>query len=119
MGTSANITPGNFDAMVDALKTKELGTLIGIALETGLVKFSLTILDKFPNAKFIPGKRPWEVKADLYMPCAMQNDITLDWAKAMVANGARYLIEGANMPTTNEAGPLFFLSPCTWKIRRA
>ena len=44
VGTSANITTGNFDAMVDALKTKELGTLIGIALETGLVKFSLTIL---------------------------------------------------------------------------
>lgn len=44
VGTSANITPGNFDAMVDSLKTKELGTLIGIALETGLVKFSLTIL---------------------------------------------------------------------------
>ena len=44
VGTSANSTPGNFDAMVDALKTKELGTLIGIALETGLVKFSLTIL---------------------------------------------------------------------------
>jgi len=44
VGTSANITPGNFDAMVEALKTKGLGTLIGIALETGLVKFSLTIL---------------------------------------------------------------------------
>ncbi|HFR3668870.1 TPA: VirB6/TrbL-like conjugal transfer protein, CD1112 family [Streptococcus suis] len=44
VGTSANITPGNFDAMVEALKTKELGTLIGIALETGLVKLSLTIL---------------------------------------------------------------------------
>lgn len=44
VGTSANITAGNFDAMVEALKTKELGTLIGIALETGLVKFSLTIL---------------------------------------------------------------------------
>ena len=44
VGASANITPGNFDAMVEALKTKELGTLIGIALETGLVKFSLTIL---------------------------------------------------------------------------
>ena len=44
VGNSANITPGNFDAMVDALKTKELGTLIEIALETGLVKFSLTAL---------------------------------------------------------------------------
>ena len=44
VGTSANITPGNFDAMVDVLKTESLGTLIGIAFETGLVKFSLTIL---------------------------------------------------------------------------
>lgn len=44
VGNSANITSGNFDAMVDALKTKELGILIGIALETGLVKFSLTAL---------------------------------------------------------------------------
>ena len=44
VGNSANITSGNFDAMVDALKTKELGILIGIALETGLVKLSLTAL---------------------------------------------------------------------------
>ena len=44
VGNSANITPGNFDAMVDALKTKDLGILIGIAFETGLVKFSLTVL---------------------------------------------------------------------------
>ena len=44
VGNRANITSGNFDAMVDALKTKELGILIGIALETGLVKFSLTAL---------------------------------------------------------------------------
>ena len=44
VGSSANIAPGDFDAMVDALKTKELGTLIGISLETGLVKISLTIL---------------------------------------------------------------------------
>ena len=44
VGSSANIAQGDFDAMVDALKTKELGTLIGISLETGLVKISLTIL---------------------------------------------------------------------------
>ncbi|MGI6212240.1 MAG: NADP-specific glutamate dehydrogenase [Anaerovoracaceae bacterium] len=55
------------------------------------------------GAKFIPGRRPWEIKADLYMPCAMQNDITLEYAKLMVENGAKFLIEGANMPTTNEA----------------
>ena len=44
VGSSANISPGDFDAMVDALKEKSVGTLIGISLETGLVKISLTIL---------------------------------------------------------------------------
>ena len=59
--------------------------------------------EKFPGAKFIAGKKPWEVKADLYIPCATQNEIHLEDAKAMVANGCKYLCEGANMPTTNEA----------------
>lgn len=59
--------------------------------------------EKFKGAKFIPGEKPWGVKADLYIPCAMQNDIGIESAKKMVENGARYLIEGANMPTTNEA----------------
>lgn len=59
--------------------------------------------EKFAGAKFIPGEKPWGVKADLYFPCAMQNDIQLEHAKQLVENGARYLIEGANMPTTNEA----------------
>ena len=44
VGSSGNIAPGDFDAMVDALKEKSVGTLIGISLETGLVKISLTIL---------------------------------------------------------------------------
>jgi glutamate dehydrogenase (NADP+) len=59
--------------------------------------------DKFPGAKFIAGKKPWEVKADLYIPCAMQNDIQLEDAKNIVASGAKFMCEGANMPTTNEA----------------
>lgn len=59
--------------------------------------------EKFPNAKFVAGKKPWEVKADLYIPCAMQNDIHLEDAKNMVANGYKYLCEGANMPTTEDA----------------
>ncbi|MDY2959248.1 MAG: NADP-specific glutamate dehydrogenase [Hornefia sp.] len=59
--------------------------------------------DKFPKAKFFAGKKPWEVKADLYIPCATQNEIHLEDAKLMVANGCKYLCEGANMPTTNEA----------------
>jgi len=59
--------------------------------------------EKFKGAKFFAGKKPWEVKADLYIPCATQNEIHIEDAKTMVANGCKFLCEGANMPTTNEA----------------
>ena len=59
--------------------------------------------EKYPNAKFFAGKKPWEVKADLYIPCATQNEIRIEDANTMVTNGCKYLCEGANMPTTNEA----------------
>ncbi|MCQ2547562.1 MAG: NADP-specific glutamate dehydrogenase [Clostridia bacterium] len=59
--------------------------------------------EKFPNAKFVPGKKPWEYACDLYIPCATQNEIHMEDAKQIVASGAKYLCEGANMPTTNEA----------------
>ena len=59
--------------------------------------------EKFPNAKFFPGEKPWGVKADLYIPCATQNEITMKEAEQMVANGCKFLCEGSNMPTTNDA----------------
>lgn len=59
--------------------------------------------ERFPNAKFVAGKKPWEQKADLYIPCATQNEIKIEDAKNIVKNGAKFLCEGANMPTTNEA----------------
>lgn len=59
--------------------------------------------EKFPSATFYPGKKPWEVKADLYIPCATQNEIRIEDAKTMVSNGCKFLCEGSNMPTTNEA----------------
>ena len=59
--------------------------------------------EKFPNAKFFPGEKPWGVKADLYIPCATQNEIGMKEAEMMVANGCKYLCEASNMPTTNEA----------------
>ena len=59
--------------------------------------------EKFPNATFYPGKKPWGVKADLYIPCATQNEITMKEAEEMVANGCKFLCEGSNMPTTNDA----------------
>ena len=58
--------------------------------------------DKF-GCRFFPGEKPWGVKADVIMPAAMQNDVNLESAKAIAANGIKYYIEVANMPTTNEA----------------
>lgn len=59
--------------------------------------------DKFPGSKFVAGKKPWEVKADLYIPCATQNEILIDDAKTIVSNGCKYVCEGSNMSSTNEA----------------
>ena len=58
--------------------------------------------DKY-GVEFFPGQKPWGVKVDIVMPCAIQNDINMEHAKQIVANGVKYLAEGANMPTTNEA----------------
>jgi len=62
--------------------------------------------DKF-GVEFFPGEKPWGVKADIIMPSAMQNDVNLEQAKRIAANGVKYYIEVANMPTTNDA--LYFL----------
>ena len=58
--------------------------------------------DKF-GVQFFPGKRPWEQKVDVVMPCATQNEVNLDNAKDIVANGVKYYVEVSNMPTTAEA----------------
>ena len=59
--------------------------------------------DKF-GCEFFEGKKPWDqVKADIYMPCATQNEVHLEDAKAIVNSGAKYYFEVSNMPTTNEA----------------
>lgn len=58
--------------------------------------------DKF-GVEFFPGEKPWGRKVDVILPCATQNDINMDEAKKIVANGIKYYIEVANMPTTNDA----------------
>ena len=62
---------------------------------------------KYPSAKFVAGKRPWEVKCDVALPCATQNELNEEEAKALVANGVMCVAEGANMPTTPEAITVF------------
>ncbi|MEE1053103.1 MAG: NADP-specific glutamate dehydrogenase, partial [Acutalibacteraceae bacterium] len=56
-----------------------------------------------PNAEYHEGKGVWSVKCDIALPCATQNELNLDDAKALVANGVMAVAEGANMPTTMEA----------------
>ncbi|MBR6407122.1 MAG: NADP-specific glutamate dehydrogenase [Clostridia bacterium] len=58
--------------------------------------------DKF-GVEFFPGQKPWGQKVDVVMPCATQNEVNIDEAKKIVANGVKYYIEVANMPTTLEA----------------
>ena len=58
---------------------------------------------KYPEAKFFPGEKPWGVKADIYIPCATQNDVHLEHAKQIVASGCKYYCEGANLPPTPDA----------------
>ena len=58
--------------------------------------------DKF-GVPFFPGEKPWGVKADILMPCATQNEVKMPEAEKIVANGVKYYVEVANMPTTNDA----------------
>jgi len=62
---------------------------------------------EFPGAQFIQGKRPWEVKCDVAMPCATQNELGKEDAEMLVKNGCICVAEGANMPSTPEAVNVF------------
>lgn len=63
--------------------------------------------EKYPNAVYYPGEKPWGVKCDIAMPCATQNEINAEAAKTLVENGCYCVCEGANMPTTPEAIEIF------------
>ena len=56
-----------------------------------------------PNSEYHEGRGVWNVKVDIALPCATQNELHLEDAKALVANGCIAVAEGANMPTTLEA----------------
>ena len=63
--------------------------------------------NEFSESKFYAGKKPWEVKVDVALPCATQNELNEDDAKKLVANGCILVGEGANMPSTEEAIEVF------------
>src|SRR5690606_18992301 len=62
--------------------------------------------DKY-GCEFHEGKTPWETKCDIALPCATQNELNGDDAKALLANGCMCVAEGANMPSTPEAVEAF------------
>ena len=63
------------------------------------------------GVEFFPGKKPWEVKTDIAIPCATQNELDVEDAISILANDVRYYVEGANMPATTQAMKLLRLSP--------
>ena len=64
-------------------------------------------VEKYPSAKFFKKERPWGVKCDVALPCATQNELNGEEAKALVANGCMCVAEGANMPSTPDAIHVF------------
>ncbi len=64
-------------------------------------------VEKYPNAKYFEGETPWNVKCDIALPCATQNELHEKDAKALVDNGCICVGEGANMPCTPEAITVF------------
>jgi len=62
---------------------------------------------KYPNAVFHKGKSPWEVKVDIAIPCATQNELNGEDAKKLIDNGVLCVTEAANMPSTLDAIKLF------------
>lgn len=63
--------------------------------------------DKYPNATFYPGKKPWEQKVNIALPCAIQNELNVQDAATLIANNTLCIAEVSNMGCTAEAVDLF------------
>lgn len=63
--------------------------------------------DQYPHAKFFEGERPWNIKADIALPCATENELDENDAKKLLSNGCICVSEGANMPSTPGAATVF------------
>ena len=84
----------------EGFTTEKLAALLEIKnVKRGRVK---DYAEQF-GLQYFEGKRPWEVKVDIALPCATQNELELSDAQLLIKNGVRLVAEGANMPTTIEA----------------
>ncbi len=84
----------------DGVKDEEVGYMVEM-LNSRRNKVK-DYADKF-SYEFFENQKPWDRKVDIVMPCATQNEVGIEEAKIIVANGVKYYIEVSNMPTTNEA----------------
>jgi len=89
----------------DGLDTEKIAFMLELrASNNDVVK---PYADKFASSEFFAGKRPWEQKVDIALPCAIQNELNGEDAKQLLANGVMCVSEGANMPSTPEAVEAF------------
>ena len=127
-GRRVSISGSGNVAQYAAIKSQELGAKVvtlsdsggTLVCEAGFSEQQVADLLEFKNVRrgrladfsgagltFLPGKRPWHIKADIALPCATQNELDEHDAKALVKNGVRCVAEGANMPSTLEAVDVF------------
>ena len=90
----------------DGVSTKEKHNYLNEMLLIDRNKVE-TYVKKFPKAQFFAGKRPWEQKVDIAMPCAIQNEMSGADAKLLIDNGVKTVVEVSNMGCTPEAWKLF------------
>ena len=64
-------------------------------------------VEEYPSASYFEGKTPWNVKCDIALPCATQNELLEEDARVLISNGCTCVAEGANMPCTLEAVEIF------------
>ena len=76
-------------------------------------------VEQFPEATFFPGKKPWEQKVDIALPCATQNELNGDDAKMLIVNGVQMVAEVSNMGCTPEAIDAFIASKTTYAPGKA
>ena len=76
-------------------------------------------VEQFPEATFFSGKKPWEQKVDIALPCATQNELNGDDAKMLIANGVQMVAEVSNMGCTPEAIDAFIASKTTYAPGKA
>jgi len=85
----------------DGIDTEKLNFIMHLKnVKRGRIKEYVV---KYPNAKFVEGKKPWTEKCDIALPCATQNELDGDAANVLASNGCICVSEGANMPCTPEA----------------